>query len=348
GGDVSAELRGGLAPGPAAMAVELRREAVSLLDCRAVCDIRTELERIRAAEMRRRKMAARLSAASRTLPPPDPAILERTRLLEDLLARVEQVAADIVRIEQRILVDLYQERSNGPGGNTGELIAKQEQLDRLYLELFHRSLPEPDRITVALYSPTPRSSYELAGAYLAIARDRGCRVRVWRIVRGPVAGVDSGRLVRLEARDSDAAARGAATTGAPLEAIRLDSPEEFLAAAPVEDFGIALELEGYLAYPLLAAEAGRHRFIDAQGTADSIADTSAGAMADHHPPARIHMRATMNAQPLRRVYDAKQQKIEDRALGKSQYWKGKQVARVVGPWLEEQLRTMAKDWVHAC
>ncbi len=331
----------------AARAVKFRREAVSLLECRAACDLRTQLERLRSAELRRQKLIARASKAIRTLAPPDPVVQEKIASLEDLLGRIAQTAEGASHLEERILVALYQEQTARADGSERELTDRRDELDRLYLELFHRGLSQPDRFLVALYSPKPKPINALLHLYLAIARSRDYRVRSWRIVRGPTTGIAADRIVALAEPETGDAARGSAKGAARLEAICQENPIEFFSSEGAQIYGLALEFAGYLAQPWFALETGRHRFVDAAGMEDAIVDTASVPIAEYRPPDKIHMRTVMNSHPLRRVYDEKKQRVEDKASGRSQYWKGKQLEELLAPWFEEQLMKAARSWVHA-
>jgi hypothetical protein len=80
--------------------------------------------------------------------------------------------------------------------------------------------------------------------------------------------------------------------------------------------GLALAIEGPLAYPLFEPERGLHVFRHANHSHKCLVDIGDGRLEQYAPPPNIDRRGAIATQPLRRAYDMPNEAADDERLGK--------------------------------
>ncbi len=323
--------------------VALRRQHQRLEACPTVVELETDLFRLDEWERRLFRDAAKQNGDKLWKRPDITACLARLAKLRDLAAEIRGTGAAIVELEQACLCRLYgaadeaasdaAERRDPPGGlppgrpQRGLALDFESVLGKwesLLLKLYIRRFPQPDAVTIAVFSEDSGTLRVLANAYLALSRSLRLEVELHRITNVKVSPTDVAIL-----RDKHT----------PPEIWRrlVDQPDEFLAADQPAVVGVGLAMRGPGVLPRFQAEAGIHEFSDPIRPRLCLVETAAGGIASYLPPVGIQRRGAIGGTEIRRRYDRSVPVIVDTSLGAKLEWFNRELADVLADAIERRL-----------
>jgi ATP-dependent Clp protease ATP-binding subunit ClpA len=312
------------------------------------------------SEARRQRLLAnapRMSAA-------DQQRMTRLARLGEIAGRLRDLATRSCGLEDEALQALYA----GFGADVfalGDLTAAVEPLRQdwydLLLTFYCRQFPDPDRLTLALFSEERDCLIELAAAYAGVARQQRLRIELlaFRLPAGPRSGPVLGapRAAEPLIAEPDEGSEepstqfwrqdhliAAATARQPewevLTRWWTADIDKLLADPPARLLGLALHLRGAAAAPRFAPETGRHVFRGSRSaqTGECLVEISEADLTAYLPPAGIARRGAIGTQPQRRAYDRVQQVLEDALLKKRIPWQNRPLPAVLVVAIEERLR----------
>jgi len=180
-----------------------------------------------------------------------------------------------------------------------------------------------------------RQTRELAHAYFALARKRGLRCELHALTTHDPARDFNDPGVRqlckvVEQPDGT-------TKATVIDALREDAQRFDWQHDQAGAIGLALALDGRLAYPLFEPERGLHVFRHPNQTHKCLVDIGDGALDQYAPPPGVDRRGVIGTQPLRRTYDMANETADDERLGK------RLQASLRG--LDELIAFVAEEWL---
>ena len=98
---------------------------------------------------------------------------------------------------------------------------------------------------------------------------------------------------------------------------------------PDKAIGVALQIRGEAAFPLLEPEGGVHEFKTKGAEERCLIEVSGGLLVEYDPPVDINRRSAYRDQPLRRVYDLDERSARDELLNTTFEWSGTVLDSVV-------------------
>lgn len=324
---------------------DARRETYQLRESRPLVDLRNRLHSRELVEARRQKKERRSLAMGRAAPLPDAKLLAEIDALKRQIGRVDKLAETSAELEECILTEYYAGQWRGLNELESDLAELRTRIDEMYLELFSRSDPTVDRITLAVYSKSDKRLFELAQSYFEFLTSQRCAAFLYRIVpRIDPVPVDD-RWFPLGDRRSEVKELVEQANGTNLMARIEGPPSHYLAHVESGLVGLALEISGPLIRLLLEPEAGLHVFGAGAGKVRCLVHTSTAPMTDYRPPAKVDTAAGSREQTVRRIYRPDAEFIEDKRLARRQFWKGKKLAAAIEPLIKDCLTQRAKEWI---
>ena len=324
GRQVSALASGSAWAETATRCAELRRAVQQMEKSPAVLEMNNEvfsLERMRkwrAAHPRHRHA------------PPDPRQADRLKRLRAVADALAGLAKRAVELEDAALAAVYEERPGDPAAVSDRTAVLWDDHARLVLALYALRFDHPEYATLAVYCEHVRTLFRLARLYYAVALRLGAEsVDVYWYEHRPKL---KDRMVRQ----------------------RAPRPEEFLAEARAETFGILLSITGPDVMPRLAHESGLHKFEEPSGApAYCLVDVSErppDAPDPKHaykPPENVHERGHVNESlgAPRRVYNLSGATLEDHLLETKTNWAAEGLEAALADAIEQQFRRAAREAV---
>jgi ATP-dependent Clp protease ATP-binding subunit ClpC len=287
--------------------VELRRQAQALQTCGVVLRLRNEIARLRHAEKQRNRKLKRRGEAQKFVFTPQQAQLLAQ---EDLLDRIDALAADIVALENGSLGQLYAGQSpatNSLGDRHQRLSAR---LRALLFELHQSQAEKRTQLVIAIYGQPLARVLELCRVYEEIIRaERGYFSSQWLKMYKPELDL-SPEKVKLhpgpphELPTLHLLARKVREEETPKKVVDVYKPPPELFYSPPDDvIGVALLVAGDRPAALLEAESGRHEFHYGASPEVCLVETHRGALANYDPPAAAGRQSSARADILlRRSY----------------------------------------------
>jgi hypothetical protein len=263
--------------------------------------------------------------------------IEQMKLAQ--LGRLREVANEVKRqrheaaeLENAALVAFHKQESVGPE-SAAKLNRLSSEWDSLLLQLYRRGKKTPDELTLALFSEDKSRLFDLASAYISIARGRGVEVAVVQYLTASQAGdakfkppedpVPPDEIAREWQKDYLVEFPSLKPMRIVLKRDLLDVPfrRDDLQSTTI---GVGLHLTGLEAIIRFQAEAGLHDFqvpSNKDGSdPDVLVETEAGSLDEYLPPEKIERRGGMGAHSPRRVYHAEKRQIVDVKHGASMPW----------------------------
>jgi ATP-dependent Clp protease ATP-binding subunit ClpA len=360
--------------------VKLRRQVQQLERSPCVRELNNELFQLRKDQKRfekaQQRHAAKLAGASSEarrqrllanaphMSPADQQRLARMARLGEMAGRLRDLATGSCGLEDEALQALYA----GFGADVfapGDLTAVVEPLRQnwhdLLLTFYCRGFPHPDRLTLALFSEERDWLFELAAAYVGVARHTQTHVELLaycppmtdRRAREPAARADTAALASDLPDESEvsaeqfwrqdtlfAAAAGRQPEREVLTRLWPKDIDAFLDQPPGRVLGLALNLRGRAAAPRFAAEQGLHllRSPKQAQPGKCLVEISEAELTAYLPPAGIARRGTIGTQNRRRSYDRGLQVLDDHVLEKKMPWQSRPLPAVLAEAMEERLR----------
>jgi len=314
--------------GEAALAVActgLRRRLQRIERSSAVQELRNEIVRLS-------RLAARATRRSKPhqAAPPD----RRLETLKGVAAHLEALAARLYQLEEQFLLAALGQSVGSPSSR-GVLDAAAGDCQQLLLELYALEFPNPDRITLALFSDHLATLLDLTHTYLALAEKFSFRAAVFLI------GLHGAEVVRAFVARPDELLTGSEPAASKIRGLLAASTP-----ANIEKrfLGVALQISGAFANPLLAGEEGSHFFSSTSGTRRVRVHTSDAKAEEYSPPAAVIERDEPPAAGARRTYALHNRFFEDAHLGRKFEWTGQgfmdSLLAAVDQWLQLQMEKL--------
>lgn len=336
--DVRARLdaRGRIVPANAAghhlveharQAVDLRREHQRLEICPTVSELENELYRLQEWEKRLLRDTARNPEAAKVWQRPDVAAsLARLSRLRQLSAQIAETGEAIIRQEERALCRLYGSPAIDLDQPAAESLPARERWERLLIQLYLWQFPEPDRLTLAIFSENSDALFQLTSNYSEAAAQMGLTV-AWQQFSTTRISEKEDRPVK---RDQ--------TIVPALWRHTVESADELNAPHRYGVVGIALDLRGPGALPLFTPEAGLHELTDPRRTDLCLIETAQATINDYVPPPGIERRGYITGPERRRIYNRLTQEAVDTFLKEKFSWFGRGIPAVLIEAIERRLK----------
>ncbi|HMC89809.1 MAG TPA: hypothetical protein VKI17_09680, partial [Gemmataceae bacterium] len=362
----------------ARQAIELRRQVQALDRSPCVREFRNELFRAEKEQERfeksRRRLAARaarvahdaeaqrLQEQAARLRGADQVRMTRLARLREVAGRLGNLAEQIYFVETEALQALYGdagEVSFAPEDSLQAVAPLRQEWQEMLLTFYRRQFPEPDRVTLALFSEDPAWLKELASAYLAVARARGTHIELvaYRLPSAPAVTQDGPATKSSDPQVEEEgdevlpaqfwrqdtlvlAASGRQPEREILTRQWVNDPGSFFARAWERIPGLVLGLRGAAAALRFTPEAGLHIFRgprQAQPT-PCLVEITESEPADYLPPLGITRRGAIGSQNRRRTYDRIQDVLDDVFLQEKLPWQNRPLAAVLGEAIQERLQ----------
>ena len=173
---------------------------------------------------------------------------------------------------------------------------------------------------------------KLVHAYLALWESRDYRMTCYRLSLGAreTEEQESDPILRIPYAD-EAEDRALWCEPKPLESCLKGSP-----------IGLAVELRGEWALPLMNGESGLHMFGSANAKAVEVV-VLGEALKKYQPPEDLHLRKLPVGVPKRRIYNHVRGMVEDPRLDLRKPWNGKALSGIVPDMVAAELRRIAKE-----
>ncbi|HEX7377159.1 MAG TPA: AAA family ATPase [Pirellulales bacterium] len=345
----------GHSPPPSVAAAErltaLRRSVQGLQRSMDVLGLRNEAARLTMTESRwlRDQRKGRFTA-----PPPE---LGRLSQLRRLLGELDDVDRRVVALEDVALMACYTDGlfegsavgrparpSEGDDGLAGRptdtLAALTNQWRELLFDVYAQRYLDANRVLLAIYGEDQRQTRDLAHAYSSLARARGLRCEPHLLVAHD-ANRDFTKPGVRQLIDVVEQLDGKTKTTV-IDALRQDARQFDWRGEVPNAIGLALAIDGRLAYPMFKPEGGLHVFRHAARKLKCLVDISDSELAKYLPPQGIDRRGAIGAQPLRRTYDMEHETADDERLGKRLQAPDRGLDHLVAFLVEEWLRRDAE------
>lgn len=273
-------------------------------------------------------------AALRYVGAEDDARLARLPRLEPVAEAIKALEADVVGLENDLLLALY---GDGPGGPPAEsppsrpvdLASARRAWDGLLLSLHALRFQRPDHVVVALYGEKVEALFDLAGAYYRAATAAGHMVTVYRFTLTDEPDPDEKGEKRIARH-------------------RVEHPGPFLETPQAQPLGLAVEMAGRYVCPRLLPERGLHQFRrDDRVVAQCLVDTTDRPAADHRPRRPLDQQAAIKVAERRRLYDFDHSLAHDDALREPFRWTGRlweqAMVRAIDASLERAVHALIEE-----
>lgn len=335
----------------------LRRDVYRALTCPKAHSIRNRIDYLeheeRHAERRRQKQIAKRTQLFPATLAPTAADVARTQELNQLRpleATIQRLRSDVAELETMVLSDFW-------GGRVidGQVISEEAGLMEVefvaWLEsLMRHGTSSLDSVTLALHSRTPDAIFRLGRAYISIALEWGFGVTLRKICPIPED--------KLQDAKSRAIGRISVARNVPIDQIAPETiqqplyhgrplmirPEDWTGLSG-DALALVIHIQGSLAAPRFAAEAGLHEFRTETATSRVLVENIGDPQT--YEPARlpIHDHRTFKGS-LVRLLDEKARRVEDRVLRESCHWPKHQLTEVLVGILQERFRRLLFGQIH--
>jgi MoxR-like ATPase len=242
--------------------------------------------------------------------------LARIGRLRRITEPLEALGARGYALEDEALLGFHSGRPVHEARLRTEVHELRQQWREVLLSLYCLYFPNPDQITLAVWSEHPGHLFALARAYYGIVTESGGRADVWQYRPHRLAGdPDDPILERHEVRQ----------------------PAEFLNGTPEGVLGIAFGIRAAAALPRFFPEAGVHLFTDPKNQGRCLVETEDVAVALYAPPRGIERRGGVPAGPRRRSYDWAKSVVEDHWLERQFHCHERALQAILAEAIEEML-----------
>lgn len=300
--------------------VELRRKVQALARSGVVLRLRNEIERLKQAQRQRQRKRKRQRRPEKFV-----FTAEQRQLLgqEQLLERIDQLLADICRLEDSALEDVYAHRPPDLVLTSGLREELDLTLRNLLFELFTMQNELRGMLTLVLFSASQSWLLELSRAYEQICTAHHANVdRYWLTMHDPEQvqadanashAPDTGdtrrpvmHLLHRKLEDDDKPARKVVDVYRP-------APHAF--HSPRGDvIGVALQFRSPYPAALLETETGRHELIREAGKPEAcFVETHSGLLMQYAPPADCGRTGSFGELRYRRAFDLPKETCRDYA-----------------------------------
>jgi ATP-dependent Clp protease ATP-binding subunit ClpA len=336
--------------------VQLRRSVQQLERCWAVRELHNSLFTLERVQQRYEKAlqrhAARLARNRPSKAPRlSPADAQQLAQLRGLLGRLGELVRASYGLENRVLTELYGAElwleAGSTRGETDRL--RREWLDLLFT-LYCRQVPQPDRLTLALFSESHALLCHLADAYRLVADRYQLQIRAIRFTL-PASPQPPARAESKPTEPPDEGPQrwegdrliAVATAKQPERVVleRQDVVAETVRWLPEGSLGVALELSGRGAAVRFQEETGLHliRLDETTSVLDKgLVETSRRSLHEYVPPEGITRRGAIANQTRRRTCDVPRRLVDDEHLGDRRTYQEDTLAGLIYTAMEECLQ----------
>jgi ATP-dependent Clp protease ATP-binding subunit ClpA len=304
-------------------ALALRRRAQKVTDSRQAHTLRNQVQRLLKLQARKKRSQYMADDLVEQL-----ALLEpRAKLVSDL--------ADILRaahaLETEAVLALQGFDRQDPT-LTPKIEQQHSALGGLVLDLYASNFSNPDRATVLVFAEKGQDPRPLVMAYLALWENSGFEVVSYRLslgARGTKEQEDD-PILRIGYGD-ETEDRALWCESLPFkECMRGDIA------------GLAFEIAGPRALPLMLGESGLHVFGSGKPKHLEVVVLH-GPLKTYLPPLDLHYRHSLAGPPKRRFYNPVQGLVEDPRLDRRKTWSGKGLEKILPELLLAELLRIADE-----
>lgn len=326
--------------------LQLRRETYQFHTCPATLRLRNDiyreelrLERERIRRQRKAKRQQKVLSFSETEVRPSPK-LESMRKLNQQIIELHQQAN---QLEEAVLLSFYQKQPIDEPMLEEEILDTNQRLDELLLGLYLGRYQRPNLVSLIVYSEDSAAMVRLGKLYerffaLEQFQAKAYLLRVYR--DDPLTKLESTLTLPkpLEKVPSDQK-----PPEPILNAIRLEDTDRFWQAPEYIDkpIGIAFEVRGKAAFPLLEEEAGKQVFVPAAKKQECVVASWNGELASYEPPQGVHRRGHFLKEPLLRTFDEDFGEIRDR--NGTLAWTEHKIAEALQKSIQTRLHTKLRQ-----
>ncbi len=335
------------------LVVGLRRHVQALQQSGILTRLRNEIERIRQEQQTRERRRKQQRQPMRyDFTPAQAKLLGH----EELLQRVDRLAADVVALEDDSLQRFYANQTV----HAAEIERQRSELDRTFRQLLFDlprvEGPSGNLLTIAAFGESLPVIVELMSIYQGIWRNCGEEARwFWlkmyrpeydeplSVATRPVQPrVGPRPIARLLSRPEQ-------NQGARQKVIDVfNASSDPLNQIPADCIGIAAQLSGERSVALLQTESGRHEFIRAGGGRNvCLVETVADRLLKYEPPQDIGRRGSLSGLHLRRTYDFREESVCDELLKRTLPIRGRRIDEAVQRAVEDYLASRLWELIEA-
>jgi ATP-dependent Clp protease ATP-binding subunit ClpC len=318
---------------------EIRRRVQRLLRSPSVVGLNNaiwrllQIERRIARAARRLKLSTRQARTRHSLQQPwEASTLERLPEYQKIAVALRELEQGTATAEDQALLMLY--GSQAAAANEAASVASRFETDlRSVLgQLLDLHYAHPNRITLAIYSESKSSLFELARAYFAAATSAMMNITVAHYTANlPSESKEEPDTATAKKRAAQKSSKGdTAEKEKKIEmfgrtVMRVDVPkqETFLSTAPDSTTGIIFNIEGKSANATYTGEHGLHAFIEEKSVDNVFVHTSELKFEEYFAPPSLERRGSItpaNYGERRRVYHRTEAYIEDSSLERRRQW----------------------------
>jgi len=337
--------------------VELRRQVQKLERCWAVRELHNNLFTLERVQQRYekalRRHTARLALGRESKAPRlAPADAQQMAQLRTLLDQLAELVRGSYGLEDRLLEELYRaEQRIDVGAVRVEVERLAEKWLDLLFTLYCRQVPEPDRLTLAVFSELPALLCGLADAYRRVAERHKLRMRAVRFTlpaspQPPARAEGQPGAAPQHWHGDQLIATATAKQPERVVLERREIAPDLLGWLPEDTLGVALELSGRGAAPRFQDEAGLHliRLDEQKSVPDKgLVETSRQLLHEYLPPEGITRRGAIANQPRRRTCDVPRRLVDDEHLGARRTYQEDTLAELIYAAMEEFLNRKLKS-----
>lgn len=229
--------------------------------------------------------------------------IERKIKIEKFLQNIKDFSAEISRMEDKILLEIYGKSSSENEKYGDEILEKQRLFRGFLFELLKLQYENPNTIKFVFFSENTNEIFKLLRLFANCFKNSKSAM--------------TNCLAFTTEKQKDRKIEDKLLFGRAVYRKEIADAERFIKSAPQEIFGVLLEIEGDLALPRFGAETGVHRFIHGARSNRILIDLTDAEFAKYELPEDLTKRDSVKFQTERRVYDLSQNKVKDLFLEKT-------------------------------
>ncbi|HEU5132301.1 MAG TPA: hypothetical protein VFT26_09370, partial [Pyrinomonadaceae bacterium] len=314
---------------------DLRRRIVQLGRSSSVIELQNTIWRLSELERRIKKAARRAKLKAKTVQdrfammnPGESAVLALLPDYRKKMANLAELELKSANAEDEALLMFY----GGEGRTVEQTQVVQEietGLQKLLRQLLDLRYPQPNRVTMAIYSENRNALFELAQAYYNAGISAQMRMTLSYFTADPAAvkAAEEIRRPKLKGDEKDENVEPRIFKMFDRKAVREETnkPVEFLSRRPEICNGIVFSVDGKSAHAVWMGEYGLHTFVEGKASNQVFVHTSDVNAKEYCPPSFLDKRGSIqpaNVGASRRTYNRAETYIEDHRLATRHDWRG--------------------------
>ena len=330
---------------------DLRRRIVQLGRSSAVIELQNTIWRLSEIERRIKKTARRAKLKAKTVQdrfaamnPGESAVLALLPDYRQKMASLTELELKSANAEDEALLMFYSGEARPLTLEQTHVVQEIETgLQTLLRQLLDLRYPQPNRVTMAIYSENKNALFELAQAYYNTGVSTQMRVTMSHFTDDPEA-VEEIRRAKSKDDDDDDEPKIFDMFGRKAVREEIKKPSEFFLHRPDVTNGIVFRLDGKSAYALWTGEHGLHTFVEGKANNHVFVHTSDVPAKEYRPPSFLEKRGSIqpvNVGASRRTYNRAESYIEDLLLETRRDWRGNLPA-VLAFFMDQQVQRAAE------